>query len=260
MKRFKIIIILLITIVLSSCSHNKADQIVIALSKGIGSEHYHQYAKWLKSFDSTIIIYDLYYLSSTDSIRIILEQADGLLLTGGPDVHPAKYGSGFDTLRCDIDPHRDSVEFLAIELATKRKMPVLGICRGLQILNIYFGGTLFVDIPDDLGTKVIHRDDSSGYCFHNIKLNGGTRFIKTVGKDSYSVNSFHHQGINTLSDKFIITSEAEDGLPESIEWKSDERFISAVQWHPEREELSGFSRPLGRAFIDYCHIFRKFRF
>ena len=260
MKRNYYLIAAAILLLVSSCAETTHKHLSIALSKGAGSEHYVQYSKWLKSFDSNIVFVDLYNISTRDSIDLIMNKVQGLVLTGGPDVHPGRYGKAYDTIRCDIDAYRDTVEYRAISIARSRGIPILGICRGLQILNVYFGGTLFVDIPSDYSAFVQHRNDSTGYCYHNVRLINGKELKKIIQYDSITVNSFHHQGIDKLSDSFNVSAKANDNLPESIEFKDNEQYIKAVQWHPEREENNGLSRPLGSEFIENCYKFLKLEF
>ena len=115
------------------------------------------YVNWLKRADPSIQTIDLYKLTFSMAIQQ-LGLCSGLLLTGGEDVWPGRYGKTSDTLRCtEMNPHRDSLEMALIEKALALKMPVMGICRGNQILNVYLGGTLIIDIPKDFGKNTIHH-------------------------------------------------------------------------------------------------------
>lgn len=228
-------IFLLSLIIITSCSTKDNKKIYIALSKGKGNESYERYSKWLSSYDSSIVFKDLYYLDLKDAI-LCLDSCSGLILTGGPDVHPFYYNKDWDTLRCEMDLKRDTLEFELIKRAMSLKIPILGICRGQQILNIGLGGSLYVDIPQDYGTKVEHRCQNPDTCFHSIHILRGSLLYQICGVENGTVNTNHHQGIELLSDQFIVSAISPDSFPEAIEWKNPKGkpFLLAVQWHPER--------------------------
>ncbi len=244
--------------ILIACSSTRQeDKIIIALSKGTGSEHYEQYAKWLESGSDNIQCVDLYYISNLNDVDKIMSTASGLVLTGGPDVHPGRYGKEYDTARCVIDARRDTLEFHLIELAQRKGLPVLGICRGLQILNVAYGGTLFVDIPEDYGTIVKHRSDT-GNCYHNVTIDTLTLLYNIVRVKQAKVNSSHHQGIEKTADSFRVNARSDDKFIEGIELKNNKgkAFFLAVQWHPERLNDETSERIL-RKFIESCTLYKK---
>jgi len=250
-----IVLLFLLTLLWGCATSQNESKILIALSKGVGSEHYERYGKWLEENSDKIICVDLYSLQTQEEVDDIMSIAAGLVLTGGPDVHPDKYGRKFDTARCEIDPKRDSLEFHLIKLAKEKKMPVLGICRGLQILNVAQGGTLFVDIPDDYGTDVIHRCDSV-FCYHNVTIDTLSLLYNIMKERKLKVNSYHHQGINIIADNYVVNAHADDNFIEGIELKDKENkpFFLAVQWHPERLK-SETSKRLARRFVNECLYF-----
>jgi putative glutamine amidotransferase len=195
---------------------------------------------WLKRADSTIQPVNLYTLPVSEAVQQ-LGQCDGLLLTGGEDVYPGRYGKEFDTLRCtDMNPHRDSLDFALINKALELKMPVMGICRGHQILNVYLGGTLVVDIPEDIGARTIHQCDDYLRCFHPVNTGRSTLLAKISLCDSAQVATNHHQSVDRLSPMLISNASSEDKLTEGIEWlePKGKSFLLGVQWHPERMEKS----------------------
>jgi len=259
-KKLLYILTLILLILLWSCTSTHTEKkILIALSKGKGSKHYIRYGEWLEENNPNVKCVDLYYVNSIEEIDNIMSEASGLVLTGGPDVHPGRYGQEFDTARCEIDPKRDTLEFYLIEQAKLRGMPILGICRGLQILNVAYGGTLFVDIPSDYGTKVIHRCDSI-YCYHYVTIDTVSLLYSIMKEKRLKVNSYHHQGINKMADAFIVNARSDDGLIEGIEFKKkyDNPFLLAVQWHPERLN-SQTSMKLARHFIRECFNFNNLK-
>ncbi len=245
-----ILFTLVLIFFISGCSENRT--VKIALSKGKGSPAYEKYSQWLKSINQNIECIDLYHLDF-DSAMKVLEDCDGLLLTGGPDVHPGRYDKQSDTSRCEIDEARDTLEFTLIKKAFKKKMPILGICRGQQILNIALGGSLIVDIPEDVGTNVVHRCDNPDSCFHKISIVKNSLLHHLVNIDEGVVNTNHHQAIDRIANDLISTSSSEDGIIESVEWKDkiNKPFLLAVQWHPERLDYKNpLSLAIGEAFLD----------
>jgi len=248
-----------LSLFISSCSiNNEPDQIMIGISKGLPEKYYGNYANWLKSADSTIICIDLYHMS-LDSALMMLKNCDGLLLSGGPDVYPGRYDQGTDTIKCGpIDFTRDTLEWSLISEAKELEMPILGICRGLQIFNIYHGGSLYPDIPTDLDTLVTHRCKNTFDCFHHIKVAQESSLFKISGERSGIVNSNHHQGIHRLAESLNAIARTKDGLIESIEYKDLENmpFFLGVQWHPERMELENpFSLPIAMQFISEVRLY-----
>jgi putative glutamine amidotransferase len=180
-----------------------------------------------------------------------LQHCSGILLTGGPDVHPSQYGMAAEASRCEgIDEKRDQLELDLVENALEKKIPLLAICRGIQLVNIGFRGSLIVDIPSDHGRTVIHHDKED--VFHAITVANDSELF-TYGKDyHFVVNSSHHQAIKTPGEGLVPVSWSEDGLIEAIEL--DQRFshpfFTGVQWHPERlDTLHPMSGPVGKAFL-----------
>lgn len=223
----------------------------IAISKGSGSENYLKYGNWLKESNPDIEIIDMFVLSP-DSAVSLLRTCSGLLLSGGSDVHPGRFGKEADTARCSITPGRDTLEFALIEEALKLKMPILAICRGEQILNVALGGTLIIDIPQDYPTDISHSCTGTYTICHGIDVVEGTELHKLVGTKSDSAVSVHHQAVEHLAKGLRANAFAPDGIIEGFEWEqpSDKPFMMAVQWHPERMSGSNLSKPLADKFLD----------
>ena len=198
------------------------------------------YVNWLKQADPSVQTIDLYVLPISTAVQE-LSQCSGLLLTGGEDVYPGRYGKEYDTVRCtEMNPHRDSLDMALIEKALALKMPVVGICRGHQILNVFLGGTLIIDIPKDFGKNTLHQCDDYLHCFHNVVVRKSTLLAKISGSASSQATTNHHQAIDRLSTQLISNATADDKLIEGIEWKNPEgkSFLLGVQWHPERMDRS----------------------
>src|SRR3989339_56202 len=259
-KRNGLLLLILIStsLFLTSCDIFGRD-VKIALSKGSEHKGYEKYGEWLNKIDDDVDCLDLYDLNFKEALEE-LEDCDGLLLTGGPDVHPERYGKGWDTLRCEIDSRRDTLEFMLIKKAMEKKIPILGICRGEKKLNVALGGTLIVDIPKDYDTMVVHRCGNPDTCFHEIKVLDGSLLHKLTGTSIAKVNSNHHQAVDKIAEELIVTARSRDGLIEAYEWaKPDGKpFMMAVQWHPERlDDNSPMSKPIGKYFIEKSKEYKK---
>lgn len=170
----------------------------------------------------------------------IISHIDGLILSGGGDIHSSLFGEELHPSVTNIDFNHDRYELLLTHLATERQMPVLGICRGHQMLNVAFGGTLIQDIPSQFpGSTIIHnQEESREVATHQVRINPDSRLYRTVKRNSLPVNSFHHQAVKTVAPGFRAVAFSEDGLVEAIE--SDEgKTILGVQWHPETMAVAG---------------------
>lgn len=254
MKRIlQISLVIVVILLLSSCSE---DKLKIALSKGSGGQSYENYSEWLESYGYDVEIVDIY--SSDDPIKDLLD-CDALVLTGGPDVHPGRFDKPYESDRCSIDEYRDTLEFELLRNALLFKMPILGICRGQQLINVALGGSLIIDIPKDLTNPVIHQVEE-GDATHRLFIEEGTYLRSIAGVDSALVNSNHHQAVDKLSKELKPTGYTRDGIIESFEWRdvSFKSWMLAVQWHPERLERNHpLSEPLAKEFIEAATKFSK---
>jgi putative glutamine amidotransferase len=230
---------LLLSIFFISCGGEKP---VIVFSKATESPSYQKYVQWINESGDYKCL-NLYGLPLDSAIKLIAS-SDGIVLTGGPDVHPVRYGrSERDTARCEIDLMRDTLEFALIQYALDSRLPILAICRGEQILNVALGGTLIVDIPQDYGTSVQHRCPEPDTCYHNVTIDTTTQFYNLAGVKSGIVNTNHHQAVGMMASSLKSSAIADDGIVEAYEWQkpAGKSFLIAVQWHPER---LGNSSPL----------------
>ncbi len=161
-----------------------------------------------------------------------LDECDGLVLTGGEDVCPELYGDWADET-VHVDSERDGVEYKLIDAALKKQIPILGICRGLQVLNVYFGGTLIIDLEKYCNRfhKAISDTEDRN---HNVKLIGDSRLKNFVKEEVGIVNSSHHQAADRIGGGLRVVARADDGTVEAIESESTSSRVAAVQWHPER--------------------------
>jgi putative glutamine amidotransferase len=248
----KILTFLAVALIISSCNMPQPKTITIALSKASDN-----YINWLKNADSSIIIIDMKGMNPDSAIKL-LATCDGLVLTGGEDVYPGIYGKESDTARCEFNLERDTLEARLFRAAVKKKMPVLGICRGMQLINIMKGGTLVIDIPTDKKSDIVHRNDSV-QAYHLVNVNKDSKLFAFCKTETGLVTSSHHQAIEKLGDGLKITAYSEDMLPEAIEWKEPEAkgFMIGVQWHPERMKYEeNLSTPLAKSFLQATIFFK----
>jgi len=187
------------------------------------------YINWIT--DDNVIILDAYTIKNTDSI---LKLADGIILTGGEDINPLQYNDTINLAVCgDINYQRDTLERKLFDFALENKIPLIGVCRGMQMMNVVSGGTLYGDIPTEIGTSVIHRNN--GEVNHEIVLVDTCSLIFPLSIDTIMVNSWHHQGLKIIPNNLHVIARAFDGLPEAVVMdKSVHPFMIAVQFHPER--------------------------
>jgi gamma-glutamyl-gamma-aminobutyrate hydrolase PuuD len=163
-----------------------------------------------------------------------LEGVDGLILTGGEDMDPAWYGADPSPLLSPPSRERDLFELALFAVARQREIPILGICRGIQLINVAMGGTLFQDLPTERPGAVNHRPDGArDLRSHRVRLESGSKAAAALGSTDVTVNSSHHQAIKDLAPGLIATGWTDDKLIEAAEGPPDSPWIVAVQWHPE---------------------------
>ena len=169
----------------------------------------------------------------------LCERIGGLLLIGGADVDPATYGAERDPATEATYPERDAFEVAMVHAAVERDLPIFGICRGMQILNVAFGGTLVQDLMGSDGTN-IHRRRLGGFenTENHIAFEEGSLLARAAGSGMHEARCHHHQAIERVGHGLLVSGRAiEDGLPEAIE-SDDGRWLLGVQWHPEAEDKS----------------------
>ena len=184
---------------------------------------------------------------SAASLEQLGGELRGLLLTGGGDVDPALFNEAPHSTLYDVAPSRDTLETSALALALPRGLPVLAVCRGVQVLNVALGGTLYQDVGTDPGTQIPHsQTEPREQPTHKVKVTPGSRLAETLGTDELEVNSMHHQAIKRLGRGLTAVAWAPDQIVEGAELDDPARFVLGVQWHPE--ELVGHSEPARRLF------------
>jgi putative glutamine amidotransferase len=179
----------------------------------------------------------------TENPAEVLDLIDGLMLAGGADIDPASYGEQRHPETIGTVPERDAFEIALVRAAIEREMPVLGICRGMQLINVAFGGTLLQHLPERFGhhehCRVPGTFDGAD---HEVELVEGSLAARAAGEILHATKSHHHQGVDRLGEGLRISGHSTmDDLPEAIELDEDPsgRFVLGVQWHPEADETSG---------------------
>jgi putative glutamine amidotransferase len=172
----------------------------------------------------------------------LIHSLDGLLLSGGSDLDPCYYGEEPVPELGVTLPERDAFEMALVGLALRRGMPVFGICRGMQVLNVALGGTLYQDLPSQWDRDVLkHRQDTPKWQpTHEVRVSEGSYIAKVMGRGKVKVNSYHHQGIRDLAEGLVVTGRSSDGVIEAVEAADlSERWLLGVQWHAEAMRGAG---------------------
>lgn len=191
--------------------------------------------------------------SDADDIKELLSKVQGVLFTGGHDVNPAIYNETPINQTVSFCKERDAMESEVLKQALEIDMPLLGICRGIQFINAYLGGTLYQDIPTQFTSKLNHHQ-SPPYDkpVHKVIIKENSRLFSLLKKKSLDVNSYHHQAVKDLAPGLSVMSLAEDGLIEAIEIK-DKKFAWAFQWHPEFSYVTDEdSLKIFKEFVSHC--------
>jgi putative glutamine amidotransferase len=187
-----------------------------------------------------------------EEIAEVLSEFDGLFISGGGDIHPDFYGGEMQLSIDGIDRERDEFELELCRQAVVMDKPLLGICRGQQVLNVAMGGNLVEDIPSMLPSAGKHQwwpNYQRGRLSHSVKLEKDSLLADVMGGMGFDVNSLHHQSVRRLGEGLKVTATAPDGVIEALEMPG-KRFIVSVQWHPEWLPDSAPMRQIFKAFVD----------
>lgn len=185
---------------------------------------------------------------TSDSLQLsaVLDRIDGLVLTGGEDINPANYGQKAHHNLGELAPKRDTFDLLLIKMATRRNVPILGVCRGHQALNVAFGGTLYQDIPNQIPASTLtHRQTAPDTePAHEIMIDEKSLLYGLIGSKKVNVNSLHHQSVRDIAPVFVVVARASDGVVEAMEHRFGKP-IMGVQFHPEAFVASGDTKFIG---------------
>ncbi|MBI5600195.1 MAG: gamma-glutamyl-gamma-aminobutyrate hydrolase family protein [Gemmatimonadetes bacterium] len=196
---------------------------------------------------------------SPDEASAVVARVSGVVLSGGEDVDPARYGAARHPATQKPKVARDATELALVEAARAAQRPMLGICRGLQLLNVALGGTLVQDLgmlrPSEIGHSL---ETSRAHRVHGVTILSGSRLAAAAGDLVIEVNSFHHQGVDQLAPSLRATAYAPDGVVEAVE-TTDDWWALAVQWHPEEllQDAKPWDRAIFQAFAQACEQRRR---
>jgi putative glutamine amidotransferase len=180
-------------------------------------------------------------------LRALAESLDGFVLPGSPaDVNPARYGAARHPKTAAPDEARERTDYALLDHAFAAGKPVLAICYGNQLLNVYLGGSLVQDISSEAGTHLEHAEKDGHYPEHLLRLDSTSRLVPLAGGAEALINSSHHQSIREAGRGLRVTGHAPDGIIEAAEWTGDANWVVGVQWHPERMEGDAFAAALFR--------------
>jgi len=180
----------------------------------------------------------------------LLAHLDGLVFSGGGDLHPELFDADHHPTVYGVCRERDAFELALMQAALERRTPLLAICRGLQLLNVALGGDLHLHLPEVTGNEVPHRDAGSSAARHPVRLAEGSGLARLYGRSELEVHSWHHQAVARLGRGLAAIGWAEDETVEAVELPG-ERWLLAVQWHPELDDASGRpGHPLFGALIE----------
>ncbi|MFA7462424.1 MAG: gamma-glutamyl-gamma-aminobutyrate hydrolase family protein [Anaerovoracaceae bacterium] len=191
------------------------------------------------------------FTEDTQTLFDLIEYCDGILITGGDDVAPFLYGEDVSHRTAHLEPVRDKQEYLLMKhLLDHSSVPLLGICRGCQILNVAAGGTLHQDLTSQERYHVLLNASRDSFA-HRVLLKKGSGLEEIIGSDSLLTNSYHHQAVKDAAPGFDVTGTTADGVIEAIE-KNGDRFVLGVQWHPEMTWSCPINQKIFQAFIRRC--------
>ena len=188
----------------------------------------------------------------TEMCKRKVERADGVIFAGGNDFDPDIYG-GDRSLVEEYSREDDEKSLAILDYAIGLEKPILGICRGMQLINIYYGGSLYDDLEKQFSKEIIHRGSDKTLTYHEININEGSRLSKIVGSDRIEVNSYHHEGIKDLAEGLSVSATSDDGLIEAIE-NPYYSYMIGVQWHPELSyENDKYSKKILKDFVKHSN-------
>jgi Predicted glutamine amidotransferases len=214
---------------------------------------YDNYRGWIDGEKGVSIVRLSHHENNIEDVK----KCDGVILTGGEDVHPRFYNKKELLELChEVDERRDEFEWNVLDYTEKNGLPVLGICRGLQIANVFYGGTLIPHIP--AFGKFDHSKVGPTDRYHSIQVDPYSYFREIVGHNSGEINSAHHQGAGQIGKGLLTNAISPDGIVEGME-RADSKnqpFLLLVQWHPERmkDQDSPFSKNVKDKFLEACKL------
>lgn len=239
-----------------TCNYDYRDAVGMVSGMGITGQDWNfvsgDYIYALETAGALPVMLPIYRIDM-EELKPLLDSLDGVLITGGHDVGPEQYGMTAKGYCGTIMPMRDKQDIaIARYFMEERKRPILGICRGVQIMNVAVGGSLYQDLEKEGGFEHHFGDQyPRNTAWHGLKIAEGTALERIYGANALKVNSFHHQALKTPGRNAVITAWSDDGVPEGLEL-ADHPFALGVQWHPEMMFDSEEQMKLVKAFVEAC--------
>ncbi len=237
-----------------SCMYNSGNEIGRATGMGLEGQDWNyvsgDYVYAVRRAGGIPVL--LPHIGSKEVLDDLIDRLDGLLVTGGEDVDPQRYGQRMKGYCGAIVPQRDEEDLAAVRRAYQTGKCILGICRGIQILNVAMGGTVYQDLEKEGGfAHHMVMQSPKEFPSHQDRFVEGS-LLRSIFGAEHSVNSYHHQAVREPGENVTVTAYSEDGVPEGIEVSGGAPFVVGVQWHPEMMSASEDHLALFRAFVDAC--------
>lgn len=238
-----------------TCNYDIKDEVGLVSHMGIAGQKWHfiadNYIDCVERAGGIPVLIPI--CANIETVKQMVSRMDGILISGGHDVNPQEYGQNAKGYCGTIIPARDRQDVeLTKYVLNETDKPILGICRGIQIMNVATGGTLYQDLEIEGGFQHHFTDMYPlNAITHEVTIKSGTRIHSIYGKEEIGVNSFHHQAVKDLGEGFTATAVSVDGVTEAIEMEGS-RFVAATQWHPEMMYDSEEQFQIFQAFVDAC--------
>jgi len=207
---------------------------------------YAEYYEAIRQFGGLPLLIPPY--AEPDDLDALIARLDGVVFSGGDDMHPRHYQQQLIPEITLLEPRREQFELALARQLLSQQTPILGICNGIQLLNVAAGGTLFRHLPPDLPELLLHKAPRPAQAFHRVYLDEGTRLREILGQSSLRTNTFHHQSIDAPGEGVALVGRSVDGVIEAIELPAH-RWAIGVQWHPEKMQGDPVQARLFEAFI-----------
>ena len=242
MKRIAIIALLGVLLIDCSAPRRSVAPVIGVSAGGVGQSRVGQaYIDAVCAAGGVPVIIPI--LTDSLALAAILDKVDGVVMIGGEDVDPAFYGEAALPEMGEINAPRDTFDLMLARMTARSHKPLLGICRGMQLINVAFGGTLWQDIPSQVPlSQIRHKVGEDESPFHDIFVQADSRLARLTAAGGSRVNSYHHQAVKDVAKGFVVTATSPDGLPEAMERFSGGDRIIAVQFHPEKMYAAGDMR------------------
>ncbi len=239
-----------------TCNYTPESTVGIITGFGLSGQHWHmlsnEYILAIEKAGGIPVIVPM-----CDDIQTgmdLVARLDGILISGGNDVDPCLYGELITKETGNLSPRRDQIEMNVVQYVIKKlNIPILGICRGIQLINVAFGGTIYQDLEKSGYREHFLARVPMNHYVHTVNLVENSLIQRIIGSTNLKVNSYHHQAVKKVADGFVATAFSEEGVIEVIEMPGD-RYVLGIQWHPEMLFDCGINQQIFRSFVSSCAL------